>query len=590
MKRTLFFLLILVALLTGLLAVGVSANSADVCKIGDVGFGSLSDAIAKFQEGDVITLLADIENVEITQPVTLDLNGCNATITAEPGLVTVLDSRTDDYDVTDGVYGKLTGNATAAEGYLAVAEADGVSYHKISLEITAMSLRASVAGIYYKSNFQADAVAAAQIARYGVALNIKEAPNAENMGTTSAYSAYKNFTSGQANGTLLKNIMKASNTDRNNLRNANCPIYGAPYILTADGQYIFGETVQRSLVAQFEAIDKNWSSYSNAAQGGVLWMHKLYKNVTAKWDIPNINRETGPKQYFKVLTIGHSLSVDSNHMLALIANAEGYAGLEVGTLYYSGCSLARHVQYMQEGTDAYNLYISSSDSVSAPPTILQKVTMKEGVCYQEWDLIILQGGMFELAKDETFTDGNIQLLQNFVNEHKLNKKANFAWNMPLAFATDPDLVAKYPSSTNNPYITGYVPYNNDRLALYNDFSSAIVRNIVPDTTFQFVIPTGTAVENAISAYSTEKGIMRDFAHLTDLGRVIAAYTWYCRIANVDHLDDLALTTVPLNYLNTNKSIGTDWTLTEAEQKLVLEAVNNALQQPFQKTQSQYTMN
>ena len=202
-----------------------------------------------------------------------------------------------------------------------------------------------------------------------------------------------------------------------------------------------------------------------ASQGDVFGVRKLYKGITDSWNVPSTTEETkeetGPKQYFKVLTIGHSLSVDSNHMLALVANAEGYAGLEIGTLYYSGCSLDRHVQYMQENANAYSLYLSSSDSVSNPPTILENVTMKDGICHRDWDLIIMQGGMFELAQDVTFTDGNIQLLQNYVNEYKLNREAAFAWNMPLAFATDPDLVAKYPSSTNNPYITGYVPYNND---------------------------------------------------------------------------------------------------------------------------------
>ena len=35
------------------------------------------------------------------------------------------------------------------------------------------------------------------------------------------------------------------------------------------------------------------------------------------------------KDSLKVLTLGHSLTVDANHMLALVANAEGYTGLEI---------------------------------------------------------------------------------------------------------------------------------------------------------------------------------------------------------------------------------------------------------------------
>ena len=53
----------------------------------------------------------------------------------------------------------------------------------------------------------------------------------------------------------------------------------------------------------------------------------------------------------KVLTLGHSLALDSGHLLNLICGAEGvgdYEEVVIGTLYYSGCSLKKHVQFMQE--------------------------------------------------------------------------------------------------------------------------------------------------------------------------------------------------------------------------------------------------
>ena len=47
----------------------------------------------------------------------------------------------------------------------------------------------------------------------------------------------------------------------------------------------------------------------------------------------------------KVLTLGHSLAVNTGHMLALIAATEGFENLVVGTLYYSGCPLSKHVEF-----------------------------------------------------------------------------------------------------------------------------------------------------------------------------------------------------------------------------------------------------
>ena len=122
----------------------------------------------------------------------------------------------------------------------------------------------------------------------------------------------------------------------------------------------------------------------------------------------------------KVLTLGHSLAVDANHMLALIAATEGYAGLTVGTLYYSGCPLYKHVDYLTNDSPEYDLYISRSANPT-PPEVMMDVTMYEALRYEQWDVIIIQAGVFEIAKDETYKAGHIQTIQEYCNKHKLNK-------------------------------------------------------------------------------------------------------------------------------------------------------------------------
>ncbi|MBR3979250.1 MAG: DUF4886 domain-containing protein [Oscillospiraceae bacterium] len=296
-----------------------------------------------------------------------------------------------------------------------------------------------------------------------------------------------------------------------------------------------------------------------------------------------------PKQFLKVLTLGHSLAVDANHMLALVAAAEGYDGLEVGTLYYSGCPLWRHVEYIKNDERAYDLYYSKSSSAANPPQIISDVSMKDALVYRDWDLIVMQGGTFELAEADKFTDGNIQTIQEYVNEHKLNKNAVFAWHMPWAFATDPSLQEVYVKQTGaatNVYTEGYKAYNNDRLVFYNKTCENVENYILTDDTFKLMIPTGTAMENAMSSYLTEKELIRDYAHANDYGRLIAAYTWYCKLANVEQLDDIKLTTIPKNFLKTYTGAG-DMTLTETEKAILIESVNNALKQPLQQTQSQF---
>ena len=148
----------------------------------------------------------------------------------------------------------------------------------------------------------------------------------------------------------------------------------------------------------------------------------------------------------KILTLGNSAAVDSNHMINLVAHTEGFdKDLVIGTLYYSGCSLAQHVKFMNGNEPVYKLYISSTATPGQPPESITDVTMEAALRHDYWDVIVLQGGG-GLYKDSTYTNGDIQAIQAFANKHKLNPNAVFAWHFFAAPATDPDLLSTYPYS------------------------------------------------------------------------------------------------------------------------------------------------
>lgn len=288
----------------------------------------------------------------------------------------------------------------------------------------------------------------------------------------------------------------------------------------------------------------------------------------------------------KVLTLGHSLAVDAGHMLALVAHAEGYKEMKVATLYYSGCPLNQHVKFATENAPEYKLYVSSTTEPYKAPTIMDAVTMEYALRLDYWDIIVMQGGVFEIAKDNTYTDGNIQWLQKYVNEQKLNPLAIFAWNMAWAPPTSNALRDTYPYE-NNGYYSGYLPYNDDRTTLYKAITKCVSDNILTDDTFQFMIPSGTVMENALSSYLEEADLHRDYVHATDLARVMVSYAWFCRLTGVEKLDEIKLDTVPVALFRSNTGTE-DWVLTEEEKALILESVNNALADPLNMTPSQYT--
>lgn len=288
----------------------------------------------------------------------------------------------------------------------------------------------------------------------------------------------------------------------------------------------------------------------------------------------------------KVLTLGHSLTVDSCHMLNMVAHAEGYENMLIGTLYYSGCPLTKHVQFLTNDEPAYNLYISSTEKPNMAPETQDSVTMKYALNYEYWDIIVMQAGVFEVAKSGTYTDGKIQTIQDYVKENVVNPNFIFAWHMPWAFPVDNDLRDTF-GRENNGYYTNYEQYDHNRTNLYNAMTKCVGDHIMTDDTFKFMIPTGTAVENALSSYMEEKDLHRDYAHGSDFSCLMAAYVYFCRLTGIDHLDEIKVDVVPQQFFRRPNG-KQEWVLTDHEKELMLECINNALANPLQMTQSKFT--
>ena len=292
----------------------------------------------------------------------------------------------------------------------------------------------------------------------------------------------------------------------------------------------------------------------------------------------------------KILTIGSSSSVDSGHMLNLVLATEGigaYEEIVIGTLYYSGCKLSRHVQFLTENNPAYSLYLSSTKTSDRPPVILKGVTMETAVKYDAWDIFFLQASGGESMDDSAFTNGNIEIIKNYVNEHKLNPRAIFGWHAIGVSSTDPDLIAMYPYSPNG-YATAAAKYNYDRSLMLNERTDRLERYIMSDPTYVYVVATCTAVENAITSYLGQKGIKRDYTHLTDVGRLMVSYVWYCVLFGVKQLEEIKVDVIPKAFLKSTQDKTRDLTLTEGEKTVILEAVNNTLKNPLRITPSQIT--
>lgn len=269
----------------------------------------------------------------------------------------------------------------------------------------------------------------------------------------------------------------------------------------------------------------------------------------------------------KVLAIGNSFSQDAMQMLYEIATKEGYTEVVLGNLYDPGCTLKGHVENFTTESIAYSFYLNDKGGWGST-----KTTLLYGLQAQEWDIITLQQGSPDSGVVETYNE-DLQTLIDYVNKNKTNPDAKLYWHMTWAYAKD---------SKQDAF---FKVYKLDQMNMYNMIVNSVKEKVVPNTAFTGVIPCGTAIQNARSSYLGDT-MNRDGYHLSDMGRIIAGYTYFSMLTGKT-LDTIALETVPSKLLKSTEVMG-DLTLTEGERLVIAESVKNAIANPFTVTNSQYT--
>jgi len=276
-------------------------------------YTTAADALADYTDSETtyIRLLADVgDNLQVSRDTNLDLYGHMVdgdVIVAEGATLYCMDYYTDDYNVKDDHYGRFTGvlngnvegvapgtvsqvkNGSRA-GYLKVNGRDGVSFHRVDLQISAMSLRPGTAGVYYQAPFKGDQVVAQQVKSFGICLSVAGADQAKTM-QPGTYTAYTNFAYGSTGNptasTMVANIMHAGNSDAQNLTNAQTDIYACAYLQTEDG-FLFGTPVARSLQQQIMDIDATWEKLTDGQRDAVNGLYDTYRNVMQNWQLTSI--------------------------------------------------------------------------------------------------------------------------------------------------------------------------------------------------------------------------------------------------------------------------------------------------------------
>ncbi len=269
-----------------------------------VSYATIDEALENLQDGQTLVLHQGVTSLTIDKNIVLDLNGrkISSTLTAAEGVtVYVKDSATADYDIGDGVYGKvktLSGNILPAEAtetsdvYLQTMGSTYLSYHAVGLNIHGMTLKPGDAALYFNNNFAGDSMVRDRIASFGIAMSITGEPTAATMENVKHYTALDASHFGSElgnNGSLLYNIMKEQNGNTTNDNFAKTTVYGRAYVKLTTGEYLFGICRERSLKDQVVMADQAFSTLDAVQQEGLVTLYNRFPNVLETWNLTNLN-------------------------------------------------------------------------------------------------------------------------------------------------------------------------------------------------------------------------------------------------------------------------------------------------------------
>lgn len=224
----------------------------------------------------------------------------------------------------------------------------------------------------------------------------------------------------------------------------------------------------------------------------------------------------------RVLCIGNSFSWDAvEQELVPLCDAKGIE-VEIHNLYYGGCSLAQHADFLMRDTAAYSHRICSNQSPSLHGRdgegfrlIKDTISLRQALRDGKYDYISLQQASHDSGIRASYEPW-LSLLIDTVRAYQ--PEAQICWMQTWAYSRD----AKHPA---------YPRYHNDQQEMWDSIQACTryVQMIANDQMVNaqmIVVPCGTAIQ---LARQTKLGdtLCRDGYHLNYVyGRYTAACVWY----------------------------------------------------------------
>ncbi len=207
----------------------------------------------------------------------------------------------------------------------------------------------------------------------------------------------------------------------------------------------------------------------------------------------------------RVLCIGNSFSWDAvEQELVPLCDAK-HVQVEIHNLYYGGCSLQQHAEFLLKDTAAYSHRVCTN---AVPRVVKDTITLRQALRDGKYDFISLQQASHDSGIRSSYEPW-LTMLIDTVRAYQPN--ARLFWMQTWAYSKD----AKHPA---------YPRYQCNQQVMWDSIQACTQSQI---TNHQLpIIPCGQAIQNA---RQTKLGdtLCRDGYHLNyTYGRYTAACVWY----------------------------------------------------------------
>lgn len=215
-----------------------------------------------------------------------------------------------------------------------------------------------------------------------------------------------------------------------------------------------------------------------------------------------------------ILFITNSFGDDTIEYMPQIAKSLGL-DIEVNNLYYGGCSIDQHIDYLTNDKPLYEYRYYENGEWKTLPDSMSRPYIKS----KKWDYIVLQQASHYSGVKNGLD--HLDVLVSLVKELLVDKDTKFIWNMTWTYQSN----TWHPAYKDN--------YESSKQVMFDGIVNNVKKDILNNPSFLKVIPNGLVI-NELSKLVGEELLYRDTFHLSlEVGRFLAGLTAIDTLFDVD---------------------------------------------------------